>query len=159
MFKHILLAVDGSGTSDLALSAAAELAREQQADLRIIHVVDAVMLDVFAPIDMYTPLNPPTPIAVEEYREAIRKSGQAILARAKAAAEKAGVQTETKLLEIETAGGRIAERVADEAKDWPADLIVIGTHGRRGLSHLFLGSVAESVIRIAPKPVLLVRGK
>ena len=134
MFKHILLAVDGSGTSNLALIEAAELAREQQADLRIIHVVDAVMLDMYTPVDMYTPINAYTPIAMEEYREALRKSGQKILASAKAAAEKAGIQAETKLLEIETAGHRIAELVAEEAKDWPADLIVIGTHGRRGLA-------------------------
>lgn len=49
--------------------------------------------------------------------------------------------------------------IAADAEAWPADLIVICTHGRRGLSHLFLGSVAEGVVRVATKPVLLIRGK
>lgn len=147
MYKHILLAVDGSSTSDLALKEAAKLAKEQQAELRIVHVVDKVTL------------NMDTPVAVEEYWEAIRKSGQQILERARAVARKAGVEAETKLLEIETAGYRIAELVSREGKEWPADLIVVGTHGRRGFSHILLGSVAESLIRTATKPVLLVRGE
>ena len=53
--------------------------------------------------------------------------------------------------------GRIADTIVKEAKAWPAGLIVVGTHGRRGLSHLFLGSVAEGVMRTAPAPVLLIR--
>ena len=61
------------------------------------------------------------------------------------------------------AGSVLAERLANvvvaEAARWPADLIVVGTHGRRGLSHVFLGSVAEGIVRSAPVPVLLVRGK
>jgi nucleotide-binding universal stress UspA family protein len=47
----------------------------------------------------------------------------------------------------------------EAATAWPADLLVIGTHGRRGLDHLLLGSIAESVVRLAPMPVLLVRGQ
>ena len=53
---------------------------------------------------------------------------------------------------------RVPDVVVAEAKRWPADLIVAGTHGRRGLSHLFLGSVAEGIIRISTVPVLLIRG-
>ena len=54
---------------------------------------------------------------------------------------------------------RIAEQLIKEANDWGADLIIIGTHERRGFNHLLMGSVAESVIRIAQSPVLLVRGQ
>ena len=54
---------------------------------------------------------------------------------------------------------RIGDEIAREATKWRADVIVVGTHGRRGLSHLLLGSVAETIIRIAPKPILLIRGK
>ena len=147
MFKRILLAVDGSSISDLALTEAVKLAREQQAELRIVHVVDRVTF------------NMDSPIGVEEFWEAVRKSGQQVLESAKAAAQKARVEVETKLLEVGTMGQRVAELVSVEAEEWPADLIVIGTHGRRGFSHLLLGSVAESVIRIATKPVLLVRSE
>ena len=66
---------------------------------------------------------------------------------------------ETSLITIEDLDERIPEAIADDAEAWSADLIVIGTHGRRGLSRLFLGSIAEGVIRVATKPVLLIRGK
>ncbi|KTD42196.1 universal stress protein [Legionella parisiensis] len=54
---------------------------------------------------------------------------------------------------------KVPEKIIEAAKNWPADLIVVGTHGRRGYQHLLLGSVAEGVIRNAPMPVLLIRGK
>lgn len=71
----------------------------------------------------------------------------------------AEIPVETRLIEINTLGHSIPEMIAEDAETWPADLIVICTHGRRGLSHLFLGSVAERVVRVATKPVLLIRGK
>jgi len=55
--------------------------------------------------------------------------------------------------------GRVCDLVAKAAVDWKADLLVIGTHGRRGLDRLLLGSDAEQILRTAPVPVLLVRGK
>ena len=58
----------------------------------------------------------------------------------------------------ENTPGRVAEVIVQAARDWKADLIVVGTHGRRGVSHLFLGSDAEAVARLSPVPVLLVRG-
>jgi nucleotide-binding universal stress UspA family protein len=57
----------------------------------------------------------------------------------------------------DTLGGRISDRVLAQAQQWPAQLIVIGTHGRRGVGRLLLGSDAEQVLRQAPVPVLLVR--
>ena len=57
-----------------------------------------------------------------------------------------------------TPSQRICDAINEEAKSWPADLIVIGTHGRHGFNHLLLGSVAEGVIRLAAKPVLVIRG-
>lgn len=94
-----------------------------------------------------------------EISDAITTSGQEILRKAEAVARVAGIPVETRLIEIDTLGHRIPEVIAADAEAWPADLIVICTHGRRGLSHLFLGSVAEGVVRIATKPVLLIRGK
>jgi nucleotide-binding universal stress UspA family protein len=54
-------------------------------------------------------------------------------------------------------GRRLGEAIADEAGTWNADLVVIGSHGRRGLQRLLIGSGAEQVLRLSPVPVLLVR--
>jgi len=147
MFKRILVAVDGSHTSELALQEAIKLAGEVRAQLRIVHVVDNVNLNLSAEF--------PNP---SEIWDAMIKGGQAILHKAGAAANAAGIAVESGLIEIDTLGHRIPEMIAADADAWPADLIVIGTHGRRGLSHLLLGSVAEGVVRVATKPVLLIRG-
>lgn len=71
------------------------------------------------------------------------KSGQEILRKAEAVAKGAGILIEPRLLVIDTMGQRIPEMIAADAESWPADLLVICPHGSRGLSHLFLGSVAE----------------
>ena len=72
-------------------------------------------------------------------------------------AKAAGVPADAKLLD--TAGGRLGEVVAEEARQWEADLVVVGTHGRRGVSRVLLGSGAEQVLRLAPVPVLAVRDR
>ncbi|MBI5436074.1 MAG: universal stress protein [Nitrosomonadales bacterium] len=148
MFKRILVAVDGSHTAELALQEAIKLAKEHQAQLRIVHAVDNVTLNLGAEI--------PNP---SEISDAMIKSGQEILRKAGDMARVAGIQVGTRLIETDTLGQRIPEMIAADAEAWSADLIVICTHGRSGLSHLFLGSVAEGVVRVATKPVLLIRGK
>jgi nucleotide-binding universal stress UspA family protein len=148
MYKQILVPVDGSHTSGLALQEAIKLGKDQQARLRIVHVVDALMY----PLDLEF-------VDVGAIQQGLRQSGNAILEDAQAVARKAGVEAETKLLDIETPGRRIAGTIVTEAETWPADIIVIGTHGRRGLDHLLMGSVAEDVARRSQKPVLLVRGE
>jgi nucleotide-binding universal stress UspA family protein len=65
------------------------------------------------------------------------------------------VPAETKL--VEGVGARLGEVVAEEARAWEADLVVVGTHGRRGVGRVLLGSGAEQVLRLAPVPVLAVR--
>jgi nucleotide-binding universal stress UspA family protein len=149
MFKRILVAVDASETSDLALQAAVRIASEQQASLRIVHVIDTTNINSLGAeyLDQSGTL------------ESLTKNGQFILDKAEASATAAGVAVEAGLVKIETMNQRISEAIASEAEAWPADLIVIGTHGRRGLSRLFLGSVAEGTARLATKPVLLVPGK
>lgn len=147
MFKRILVAVDASQTGELALQTAIGLAAESQARLRIVHAVDVANVNLGAEF----PAQP-------EVAEGIVKAGQEILDRAKTSAGASGLQAETSLVRIETLNQRISEAIAHDAEAWPADLIVIGTHGRRGLSRLFLGSVAEGVARLATRPVLLVPG-
>lgn len=148
MYRNILVAVDGSHTSEIALQEAIKLAKEFNGRLRIVHVVETVNLNLDSEF--------PDP---NEFWNDMRKSGEAILSKVQAAAREAGINAETKLIEIDTLGRRIQEEIAEEAEAWPADVIVIGTHGRRGISHLFLGSVAEGVVRVATKPVLLIRGE
>jgi nucleotide-binding universal stress UspA family protein len=148
MFKRILVAVDGSHTAELALKEAIKLAKEFQAQLRIVHAVDIVNINLGAEFPDSSDIS-----------DAMTKHGEEILHKAAAAAHVAGIPVETQLIVIDTLGHRIPEMIAADAETWPADLIVICTHGRRGLSHLFLGSVAEGVVRVATKPVLLIRGK
>jgi len=148
MFKRIMVAVDGSQTADQALQEAITLATELQAQLRIVHAVDIVNINLGAEFPNSS-----------EISDAMTKNGREILRKAEAVARAAGISAETRLIEIDTMGHRIPEMIAADAEAWPADLIVICTHGRRGLSHLILGSVAEGVVRVATKPVLLIRGK
>jgi len=148
MYKHILVAVDGSDTSNLALQEAMKLAKEQQAALRLIHVVDET--PVYMTMD--------TAYALADFQKAVREAGQKVLATCTATARQAGVEVDTKFVILEVLTRRICDAINEEAKGWPADLIVIGTHGRHGFNHLLLGSVAEGVIRLAAKPVLVIRG-
>lgn len=147
MYKRILVPVDGSSTSDIALREATKFVTDRNAELRIIHVIEDVV-----------PMGDVEFLNINEIREALRQTGQKILTKAEAGARAAGTKAETRLIESPPAGGRLASVIADEAKAWPADLIVIGTHGRRGIDHLLMGSVAEGVARRSPVPVLLVRG-
>lgn len=147
MYRNILVAVDGSHTSELALHEAIELAKELQGRLLAVHAVDIVTInwdgDFVDPATIW---------------DAMTGSGEEVLRKAGAMARAAGVEAATKLIRIDSLRRRIPEAIAEEAQTWPADLIVLGTHGRRGVSHLFLGSVAEGVVRVATKPVLLIRG-
>jgi len=147
MFKRILVTVDGSTTSKLALQQAIRMAKEGGAELRIVHVVNEVTYD--------WPEGKKYDAVVATFQEA----GGKLLAEAEAEARKAGVTAETRMAEITTTGRRVADAIAAEADAWPADVIVIGTHGRQGMNRLLLGSVAEGVARVATTPVLLIRDK
>jgi nucleotide-binding universal stress UspA family protein len=146
MYAKILVPVDGSPTSDLGLAEAIKLARLTGARLCLLHAVDMLSLSMTAEASM---LSSPTLF------ELLRESGQEIVARAKAQAAQAGIAAETVLLD--RLGTRVADLVVDESRRWGAELIVIGTHGRRGVGRLVMGSDAEQIVRHAPVPVLLVR--
>jgi nucleotide-binding universal stress UspA family protein len=91
-----------------------------------------------------------------ELLKELREQGQTILSGAVASARAQGVEADTAT--VETAMGPVGAAITEYAQQWPADLIVIGTHGRRGIRRLVLGSDAEYVVRTTPVPVLLVRG-
>lgn len=147
MYKSILVAIDGSQTSEAALNEAIQFARAVGSRLRIVNVVDEVNLNWSE-----------FPNTAELWNVLVA-SGRALLGKAASTAAEAGVEADTRLIELDRLGDRIPDALAREADAWPADLIVVGTHGRRGLSHLLLGSVAEGIVRVASKPILLVRGK
>lgn len=148
MYKHILVAVDGSDISKQALHEAIALAKDQKAKLRIIYVVDEYIVD-------YTGIG----IDYNQYETSMKEYGQSILNEMEKIARDSNVEFDSQLIELKAFQSRIEEKIITAAKAWPADLLVVGTHGRRGISHLFLGSVAEGLIRLASIPVLLIRGK
>jgi nucleotide-binding universal stress UspA family protein len=153
MYQRILVAIDESATSELALKEAALLSKEQDATLRLAHVID----DTLA----YTAVLMPhelSPQQLLERQAELRRLGDDVLSRGAATASDLGAQAETTLLTIAETGDRVYDAIEQEATRWPADLVVIGTHGRRGFRRLLLGSVAEGLIRVTTKPVLLVRG-
>jgi nucleotide-binding universal stress UspA family protein len=149
MYKRILVAVDGSQTSDRALDEAIKLAKEGHSQLLLLHVSEDVsQVWIGSEWMAATP-----PMLSPEIFEEI---GRGILDHAAKKVQEAGLEFETR--RVNDDGQRIGKVVAQQAQDWQAELIVIGTHGRRGLDHFLLGSVAEGVMRAAPMPVLLVRG-
>jgi nucleotide-binding universal stress UspA family protein len=146
MYQKILVPIDGSATAGRGLDEAIELARVGGGQLRLIHVVDELSLALAAgSVAAYS----------ADLWEAQRAAGQEVLAGAHERVRAAGVVCDEVLKE--SSEGRVPDHVIAEAARWGADLIVLGTHGRRGVGRLFMGSDAESIVRIAPVPVLLVR--
>ncbi len=147
VYKRILVPVDGSATSTAGLKEAVRLAKNQRAKLRLLHVVDERA--IFSTVD--------AGLNIEPLVESLKRSGKRLLARAARYAATRGIRPESELRE--NAAERIAEVVVARAKRWRADLLVMGTHGRRGVNRMLLGSDAELVVRNAPVPVLMVRAR
>jgi nucleotide-binding universal stress UspA family protein len=145
MYQRILVPVDGSHTSTLGLQEAIRIAINQRARLRLIHVVDELV--VAQNFEGY--------INTGDLLDALRDAGKKALEKALAMTRKHDLKAEASM--FESIGGRVAEVIVKEAKKWRADLIVMGTHGRRGVTRMVLGSDAEAVLRATPVPVLLVR--
>jgi nucleotide-binding universal stress UspA family protein len=143
MFDRILVPIDGSSTSSAGLDEAIRLAKLTGGTLRLVHVLDELAFT--GGMEVYG----------SEVLKRLREAGQKVLAEGERVAKAAGMRVETKL--FESYGDPLADLVAKEAVDWPADLIVIGTHGRRGLRRALLGSDAEQIARHATVPVLLLR--
>jgi nucleotide-binding universal stress UspA family protein len=148
MYKRIAVAVDGSDTSTAALNEAAKLAKIMNSTLLLLHVCEEM--------PVVWNIEGMTTFPMEEVTKALIESGKKLLQKDKTRAAESGVSVETRL--VENYNGRIGAVISQEAEQWLADLLVVGTHGRKGLDHLLLGSVAEGVMRTANMPVLLVRG-
>lgn len=138
-FQHVLVSSDFSPASDPALDAACTLARDLGCRLTVLHVCEVAGFSTTGPIpfDLVTPM-----VADAETRL------EAVLARLRPQCP-----TVRGVVKVGTAW----EEILSAARELGADLVVLGTHGRRGLSHAILGSVAERVVRLSPIPVLTVR--
>lgn len=146
MYKRILVPVDGSETSNKALVTALQLAKDAGGRVRLIHIVEELAyLSGYEQFGGYS----------DDLFKVMRETGTKVLDDGLAIAQAAGVEADKML--FDDFGGRLAEVVADAAKQWNADLIVVGTHGRRGVGRVLLGSGAEQIIRLAPVPILVVR--
>ena len=146
MYERILVPFDGSATAARGLAEAVKLARITGAGLRLIHVVDELSFALAASEGL---------TFTGDMLSLLREGGAAILAEGAASARATGLTVETVLKD--SFAGRVCDLVIDEARSWPADLIVLGTHGRRGVGRMFMGSDAENIVRSAPIPVLLIR--
>jgi nucleotide-binding universal stress UspA family protein len=145
MYQRILVPVDGSHTSTLGLQEAIRIAIDQRARLKLISVIDGFIITQ----------NFEGLIIADDMIDALRESGKKAINNALALVKKYDLKAEATT--FETVGDRVAEVIVREAKKWKADLIVMGTHGRRGFNRLVLGSDAEGVLRHSPVPVLMVR--
>jgi nucleotide-binding universal stress UspA family protein len=145
MYKRILVPVDGSAASQRGLTEAIRIASASGATLGLIHVVNELIVE-----PAYLPL-----LKYDELLAGLRNQGNAVLNDAATRARSGGATCETELIEV--MGAQAAQAIVRRARDWKADLIVMGTHGRRGIRRLALGSDAEIVLRHSPVPVLLLR--
>jgi nucleotide-binding universal stress UspA family protein len=145
MYERILVPIDGGATSQRGLEEAIALAKRLGSTLHLLNVVDARLL--IAEVSAFAPPGQ----LLDDWRAA----GEKLLADAVVLARSRGITADSALLC--DPGLRVCDLILKEAASAGVGLIVMGTHGRRGLSRLTLGSDAELVLRESPVPVLLVR--
>lgn len=145
MYRRILVPIDGSSTAQRGFEEALALAKRLDASLVLLNVVEVypMMMEMA------------TATTWESVTNGLRDAGRDVVERARRQAIDAGVACEAHLEDASAA--RVCDVIVDTAKEHGCDLIVLGTHGRRGVQHALIGSDAERVLRQAPVPVLLVR--
>jgi universal stress protein A len=142
--KRILLPTDFSKHSQNALAYATAFAEKFGAQIILLHVVQDLAVFIPEAVSVSPPMAPP----VEQFTAAARSSLQQVAVENKL--ERFGVQ-------VEVREGTPFYEIIQVAREKNVDLIIMGTHGRGGLTHVLLGSVTEKVVRKAPCPVLTVR--
>ena len=145
--RGALVPLDGSHTAGLGLDEAIKLAKNQNASLYLFHVVDGVSILQSAGFSAWT--------GTDSWMAAVRSHGEILLAKADAKVRRHSVKVKSLL--IENVSGTVADLIVKQAKQCKADLIVIGTHGRRGIRKVVMGGDAEGVVHSTTVPVLLVR--
>ena len=145
MYQRILVPVDGSGAARCGLQEAIALAKTLKSAIRLIHIVTPLAV-------LYPPMSAR---AAQELLDQLRSSGESILHDAVTAVRSADVAVDSRL--VDALGAEAGERIIEQANAWPAQLIVCGTHGRRGVRRLLMGSDAEYILRHSAVPVLMIR--
>lgn len=145
MYARILVPIDGGATSIDGLGEAIDLAKQLGSQLVLLHVVE----------DFLVSLELASVASFEDTRAELREAGRRILDKAASRAAASGVPSETVL--HEQTAGRASDVILEQTKKQRCELIVMGTHGRRGLDRVLMGSDAELVLRGAAVPVLMVR--
>ena len=148
MYSRIFVAIDNSSTAQKALNEAIQLASKLGAGLCIGTALDE------APVTQHG-MGLGSYIDVDKIKQEMRDAGNALLDQAAAQAKAAGCDPYRILIESDKK--RLSEMIIEAADQWNADLIVMGTHGRRGFERLLVGSVAEHMVRSATTSLLLVR--
>ena len=143
MKERFLVATDGSSPSDAAVEVALSLASKHDADILFVHAIDDPAILAATSIMPFDP----TPTL-----RALEMTGDVLLSAAAERANLENIHAETRLVHSDP-----VDAILNGARDWNADLIIIGTHGRRGLPHFFLGSTAERVLQRSPLPVLVTK--
>jgi nucleotide-binding universal stress UspA family protein len=147
LFSHIVVAVDESEPSEGAVALALDLAKQNKGEVTFVHAidwVDPVSRMEASSVDVADP---------EVLVEALRTEGRALSERVQARAQAAGIPCKVELIEDKPVAA-----ILSGAKEAGAGIIIIGTHGRRGVARFVLGSVAEGVVRESAIPVLMVPG-
>lgn len=140
VYRRILVPIDGSPASARSVEEAVRLARPMNGRVRLLHVIDELSVALA--------------VHGRDGVEQLRADAARLLARDAEHVRREGVEVDTVL--HDASDGSVAGLVADEARRWRADLIVAGTHGRRGLGSVLLGSSAERIVRGSSVPVMLV---
>ncbi|HCZ13147.1 MAG TPA: universal stress protein [Accumulibacter sp.] len=150
MYKRIMVALDQSFMTGRVLETAIELAKSTGARIAICHAIDETILSQREVAMML-------PNSVGKTEARLRLGAEGFLGKAAETVRAAGVEVEIKVVESEQK--HVSDMLIDAAAEWHADLLVVGTHGRRGIERYFVGSVAERLVRKGRRSLLLVRSE
>ena len=144
---RVLVAIDDSPFSDVAIRAVAARPWPEGTEIRLMHAVEVPPMVSFTGAAW-----PDPPVDLSSIREAERARGTQLLERAAEQFIRTSLKVSTRLIE-----GSARTTILDEARTWPADLVVLGSHGSKGLTRFLLGSVSETIVRHAPCSVEIIK--
>jgi nucleotide-binding universal stress UspA family protein len=147
MYQRILIPVDDSRSSYQALLEACRLIPDQKAVLKVVHMIDLAQITWSGSEFINT----------QEWQHSIKEAGRELLGKVEVFLKERNIVAEIELIVIEGYGLSVGEEILKAAKNWSADLLVMGTHGWGGIMHVLMGSVTESVLHHTTIPMLLVR--
>ena len=150
MYKHLVVAIDGSNTSLKALRHAVEIADKTGSKITLVNIANPTEYMALAPEFLQE----------DSYEATALANAENVLNKAEALAKSLGATEIQRHITVSVKGARdMAQQLVDYAAQNSADLLVLGTHGRTGLMHLLMGSFAETVMRESHLPLLIIRSQ